>query len=96
MADCDDIFFDPAVRVVYVIGGGRRVSDRAGDLIAHDQAGGLEVFSVNDRSQFAKSTSISLPPHTRTGLFVPERHAVYVAVPVQDGKDAEIREYMLP
>ena len=82
--------------VLYVIGGGRRVSDRAGDPIAHDQAGAMDVFAVNGRGQFAKSTSIPLPPHARTGLFVPERHAVYVAAPIQDGKDAELCEYTLP
>ena len=96
VADCDDIFFDSTAGVVYVIGGGRRVSDRAGDSIAHDQAGALDVFAVRDRGQFAKIASIPLPSHARTGLFVPERHAVYVAAPVQDGEDAELREYTLP
>ena len=95
-ADCDDMFFDPAAGVVIVIGGGRRVSDRAGGPITQDQTGALDIFSVSDRGQFTKTASISLPPHARTGLFVPERHAVYVAVPVQDRKVAELREYMLP
>ena len=31
VADCDDMFFDAAAAALYVIGGGRRVSDRAGD-----------------------------------------------------------------
>ena len=96
VADCDDMFFDPTSCVLFVIGGGRRVSDRAGDPITQDQAGSLDVFSVSDRGKFAKISSISLPTHTRTGLFVPERRAVYVAVPVQDGKEAELREYTLP
>ena len=51
---------------------------------------------MRDRGQFAKIASIPLPSHARTGLFVPERHAVYVAAPVQDGEDAELREYTLP
>ena len=72
-ADSDDMFFDAAAGILFVIGGGRRVSDRAGNPIAHDQAGSLDVFSVSDHGQFAKSASIPLPPHARTGLFVPER-----------------------
>ena len=95
VADCDDMFCDPTAGVVFVIGGGLRVSDRAGDPITRDQAGALDVFAVSDHSQFAKSASLPLPPHARTGLFVPERHAVFVAVPIQDGKDAELREYVL-
>jgi hypothetical protein len=95
VADSDDVFFDPTAGVVFVIGGGRRVSDRAGDPIAHDQAGGLDVVSVGNGGQLAKIASISLPPHARTGLFVPERHAIYVAVPIQAGKVAEVREYAL-
>ena len=96
VADCDDMFLDATASVLYVIGGGRRVTDRAGGPIAHDQPGALEVFSVSDRGQVAKTASIPLPPHTRTGLFVPARHAVYVAVPIQGGKAAELREYRVP
>jgi len=96
VADSDDMFFDAAAGALYVIGGGRRANDQAGDPVAHDQAGALDVFTAGERGQLAKSASIPLPPHSRTGLFVPERHAVYVAVPIQDGKEAELREYVLP
>ena len=54
-ADCDDMFFDPTAGVLFVIGGGRRVSDRAGDPIMQDQPGALDVFSVSDRGQIVKS-----------------------------------------
>ena len=94
--DCDDVFFDAQTNLLMVIGGGRRVSDRAGAPITQDQAGALNVFTMNTSGQFTETASLTLPPHARTGLFVPDRRAVYVAVPVQDGDDARIYEYMLP
>lgn len=94
--DSDDAFFDAATSQLFVIGGGRRVSDRAGDPIRLDQPGAVDVFAVNGGGQLTKIASLPLPPHSRTGLLVPERRSLYVAVPVQEGKDAELREFSLP
>ncbi|MEI7766317.1 MAG: hypothetical protein WCJ97_02640 [Phycisphaerae bacterium] len=96
VADSDDVFYDAQSRLLMVIGGGRRIGDRAGEAIPSDQPGALDVFTVSDSGQFLKLTSLPLPPHARTGLFVPERRALYVAVPVQAGEDAKLLEYKLP
>lgn len=93
--DCDDVFYDATTHRLFVIGGGRRVADRAGEAIHRDQPGALDVFAVSQRNELSRIASIPLPPHARTGLFVPERRMLYVAVPVQDGKPAEILEYRL-
>jgi DNA-binding beta-propeller fold protein YncE len=94
--DCDDLFFDAKTNLLLVIAGGRRGSDRAGDPVPQDQPGALDVFAVGDNGLINRIASFPLPPHARTGLLVPERRALYVAVPIQDGEDARIIEYLLP
>ncbi len=92
IADSDDAFFDGKTKRLFVIGGGRRTMDRAGEKVAVDQPGALDIFDIRSTS-LQKVASIPLPPHARTGLFVPERRAIYIAVPVQGGKPAEIEEF---
>jgi hypothetical protein len=93
--DCDDAFFDPKTQRLLIIGGGRRVMDRAGDPPDKDQPGALEVFAVSERNTISEIASLPLPPHSRTGLFVAELRKIYVAVPVQDDGPARILEYRL-
>jgi DNA-binding beta-propeller fold protein YncE len=94
-ADCDDIGYDPKTNRIYLIGGGRRVNDGAGQSVERDQPGSLDVFALSDREKISKIGSVALPPHARTGLFVPSRRAIYVAVPVQAEKSAELLEFQV-
>lgn len=91
--DCDDVFYDVKTHLLMVIGGGRRTTDRAGEPVTHDQPGTLDVFAATEGGQLDRLTSYPLPPHARTGLFVPDRRMLYIAVPVQNNQPAEIREY---
>jgi DNA-binding beta-propeller fold protein YncE len=95
VADCDDAYFDVKTNRVFVIGGGRRVEDGIGEPVDRDQPGSLEVFAVGDGNSLSRIASLPLPPHARTGLFIPARRAIYIAMPVQDGKAAELREYRI-
>jgi hypothetical protein len=54
------------------------------------------VFSVGPHGELNRLASTPTGIHVRTGLFVPSRRAVYVAVPMRDGRDPEIREYKIP
>ena len=85
-ADCDDLFYDKATGAVLVIGGG--------DGDGHGSA--LEVFAVTPQGALAKIGTLPLPPHARTGLFVPQRRAIYIAVPPALSPSSEIREYKWP
>jgi hypothetical protein len=58
--------------------------------------GAIDVFSVGTKGELAKVASAPTAIHARTGLFVPSRRAVYVAVPMREGRDPEIREYKIP
>jgi YVTN family beta-propeller protein len=73
----DDLFYDPALRRVYVISG----------------AGEVDTFQVDD----AKSLRSLAVQHTaagaKTALFVPAQNLLYVGVPAESGKPAEIRVY---
>jgi DNA-binding beta-propeller fold protein YncE len=93
--DSDDAFFDQKTQRLMVIAGGRRVTDSAGEPVERDQPGALEVFAVGERNEISRIASAPLPPHSRTGLFVPERRMVYVAVPIQKDGPARILEYRL-
>lgn len=94
-SDGDDLFYDaPSSRVILIAGGTR--GDNAETPGAPDGSGAaIELYAVSAKGELTKRGTCPLPPHTRTGLFVPQRHAVYVAVPPQGDKDAEIREYIL-
>lgn len=80
VGDADDVFLDAGTGRVLVIGGD----------------GAVDVFEAKDGQGCIKSASVRTESGARTGLYVPERHALYVAVPKRGGHQAEIREYALP
>lgn len=95
--DSDDAFYDAKTNRVLVIGGGFRpdmqepaTSRPSG---AMDETGAIDVFVVGRRGELTRAAVTHSAPHARTGLFVPDRRALYIAVPPRDGRDAEIREY---
>ena len=92
-ADCDDAWYDAQTHRIYLICGGRRVSDAIADPVQRDQPGSLDIFESRDRQKISKIGSVSLPPHARTGLFAPSRRAIYVAVPVQGDQTAKLLEF---
>jgi hypothetical protein len=94
-ADCDDVFLDSAGERLLVIGGGRRTMDRAGPTVESDRPGALDVFSVARDGIPRRIAVLPLPPHARTGLWVPSLRTLFVAVPVQGREPAELREYLL-
>lgn len=100
--DSDDLFYDARTNQVLVIGGGTRAEATAtrtatapaapaGD--ADDAA--IDLFRIEDKGKPTKVAAVRTAPHARTGLFVSDRRAVYLAVPPQGDRDSEIREYKL-
>ncbi len=73
----DDLFYDPALRRVYVISGAGEV-----DTYQMDAAKTLHSLGISHTAAGAK-----------TGLFVPARNLLYVAVPGADDHASEIRVY---
>jgi DNA-binding beta-propeller fold protein YncE len=73
----DDLFYDSRRSRVYVLTG----------------AGFLEVFQDRDHNHFDRIAHYPTPPHTQTGLFVPEWAELFAASQGQGGQDAEIRVY---
>jgi DNA-binding beta-propeller fold protein YncE len=88
VADADDVFVDPVKDRIIVIGGG--------DAETGDVAGAVEIFAFEKvGGALVKIATVATGPRARTGLFVPERRAIYVAVPREKDRLAEIREYLL-
>lgn len=79
VGDVDDIFVSQDGASLFVIGGGSFV----------------DVFTTTDHVAYSKSSSAQTVTGARTGLFIPDRQVLYVAVPKGDGHPAEIREYEL-
>lgn len=77
--DADDLFFDAEHRRIYVICG----------------EGVIDVVEQLDVNRYRAITQLKTSPGARTGLFVSERKALYVAVPATGGSAAEIRIYRI-
>ena len=73
----DDLFYDARRGRVYVLTG----------------AGFLEVFQESIRNHFDRIAHYATPPHTQTGLFVPEWGELFAVAQGQGGQSAEIRIY---
>lgn len=93
--DSDDLFYDAQTNRVLVIGGGFRtdLQDPPATGAPPDKTGAIDVFAVGPQGTLTKVAATPTAPGVRTGLFVPDRRALYVAVPPREGRDAEIREY---
>jgi DNA-binding beta-propeller fold protein YncE len=97
--DSDDLFYDPRSGRVLVIGGGFRqdlqTPGTASPCSPPGEMGAIDVFKVDMQGNWSRQATVPTAIHARTGLFVPERRALYLAVPMRAGRDPEIREYRL-
>jgi DNA-binding beta-propeller fold protein YncE len=77
--DPDDLFYDRKRHRVYVICG----------------AGKIDIIDQTDANTYKALTKINTADGARSGLFVPERDALFVAVPHRGSQRAEIRRYQI-
>ena len=75
--DPDDVFYDANRHRIYAICG----------------AGKIDVVEQIDPKTYKTSTKVDTAEGARTGLFVPERDTLFVAVPHRGSQQAEIRWY---
>jgi DNA-binding beta-propeller fold protein YncE len=73
----DDLFYDSRRGRVYLL----------------TSAGFLEVFQDRDHNHYDRIAHYPTPPHTQTGLFVPEWGRLFAASQRQGEQSAEIRVY---
>jgi hypothetical protein len=74
----DDLFYDSQRRRVYVL----------------TSVGFLDVFQETDPDHYPRIGHYPTPPHTQTGLFVPEWGRLFAAAQKQGDQSAEIRVYV--
>jgi hypothetical protein len=95
--DSDDLFYDAQTGRVLVIGGGFRPDlqepGSASPCSPPEEMGALDLFAVGASGTLTRLSTTHTAPHARTGLFVASRRAIYIAVPFQGEREAEIREY---
>jgi len=77
--DPDDVFYDRKRNRIYAICG----------------AGKIDIIEQTDASNYKTITKIDTADGARTGLFVPERDSLFVAVPHRGSQQAEIRRYQI-
>jgi DNA-binding beta-propeller fold protein YncE len=75
--DTDDVFYDAKRRRIYAICG----------------AGKIDVLEQTNANTYKASAKVDTANGARTGLFVPERDTLFVAVPHRGSQQAEIRAY---
>jgi len=75
--DADDVFYDSKHHRIYAICG----------------AGKINIIEQADASSYKVSANIDTAAGARTGLFVPERDMLFVAIPHRGSQKAEIRAY---
>ena len=76
-AGADDLFYDPALRRVYVISG----------------AGEVDSYQVDEAKNLHPLEVLHTAAGAKTALFVPSRNLLYVGIPGVNGQSAEIRVY---
>ena len=76
----DDLFYDPALRRVYVIAG----------------AGEVDSYQVDSAKQLHSLGVVHTVAGAKTALFVPAQNLLYVGVPATGDHGAEIRIYSTP
>jgi DNA-binding beta-propeller fold protein YncE len=77
--DPDDLFYDKKRHRVYVVCG----------------AGKIDIVDQTDANTYKALTKINTAVGARSGLFVPERDALFIAVPYRGSQRAEIRRYQI-
>jgi DNA-binding beta-propeller fold protein YncE len=70
----DDLFYDAARRRIYVLGG----------------EGYVDVFAQKDADHYERIARVKVPVGSRTGLFVPERNELFVAISQSASQPAEL------
>src|SRR5215213_1117466 len=79
VGDVDDIFYEAAHKLIFVIGG----------------EGYIELFNQRDADHYQSLGRISTAEGARTGLWVTESNLLYIAVPHRGNQQAEIQVYEL-
>jgi DNA-binding beta-propeller fold protein YncE len=77
--DSDDLFYDSKRHRIYAICG----------------AGKIDIIEQADANTYKAVAKIDTANGARTGLFVPERDSLFVAVPHRGSQQAEIRRYQI-
>jgi DNA-binding beta-propeller fold protein YncE len=77
VGDTDDVFYDPARRLIYVIGG----------------EGAVEVLRQREPDHYERVGRIPTAPGARTGLFVQAFNRLYVAAPHRGLQSARVLVY---
>jgi len=77
--DSDEVFYDSKRHRIYAICG----------------AGKIDIIEQTDANTYKTLTKINTADGARSGLFVPERDALFIAVPHRDSQRAEIRRYQI-
>lgn len=77
--DADDVFYDAKRRHLYAICG----------------EGYVDIIEQTDSDHYKRLTKIPTASGARTGLFVPKRDGLFVAVPHRGKQAAEIRRYQV-
>ena len=97
--DADDVFYDARTSQVLVIGGGFRPDlqepGTASPNSPPGEMGAIDLFVVGAKGKLRHKATVPTAWHARTGLFVPARRALYVAVPMHGDSDPEVREYTI-
>jgi len=75
--DPDEVFYDSKRRRIYTICG----------------AGKIDVIEQTDATTYASLAKIDTANGARTGLLIPDRDTLFVAVPHRGSQQAEVREY---
>ena len=78
-SDTDDIFYDSKRHRIYAICG----------------AGKIDIIEQTSADAYKVSAKIDTANGARTGLFVPARDTIFVAVPHRDSQQAAIRAYQV-
>jgi DNA-binding beta-propeller fold protein YncE len=75
VGDSDDLFYDAALKRIYVSGG----------------EGAISVYQQQDRDHYSQIAHVKTTPGARTSLFVPTLNRLFLAVREQAGKPAAIQ-----
>ncbi|HYS95887.1 MAG TPA: hypothetical protein VEL08_05100, partial [Chthoniobacterales bacterium] len=77
--DTDDVFYDSKRHRIYAICG----------------AGKIDIIEQTDQNNYKPLSKVGTAEGARTGLFVPERDTLFIAVPHRGSQQAEIRCYRI-